>query len=81
MSQPMNRLYLLLAIALAVLLVACSSGPTYNPTTFAYEMDREKLAETKIRTVVIPHVNLGGVSRNYLEKEAGIPPCVPTATR
>jgi len=55
---------------MATLLLACSTGPTYNPTTFAYEMDRERLEEMKIRSVVIPHVNLGGVSRNYLDKEA-----------
>jgi hypothetical protein len=66
------QLYRRLALltGLAALLLACSSTPTYNPTTFPFEMDRERLAENKIRTVVIPHVNLGTPSRNYLEKEA-----------
>jgi hypothetical protein len=55
---------------LAALLLACSSTPTFNPTTFPYEIDSERLAQRPIKTVVIPHVNLGGQSRNYLEKEA-----------
>lgn len=49
---------------------ACSSTPTYNPTVVQWEMDEERLAQTKIRTVIIPHVNLGPPSRNYLEREA-----------
>lgn len=52
--------------ALALLAVACASGPTYNPTAFPYEIDQERLAADPIRTVVIPHVNLGLPSRNYL---------------
>lgn len=56
--------------ALSVVLLACSSTPTYNPTTFPFEIDKERLAADEVRTVVIAHVNLGGVSRNYLEKEA-----------
>ena len=56
--------------ALSVALFACSSTPTYNPTTFPFEIDKERLAADEVRTVVIAHVNLGGVSRNYLEKEA-----------
>lgn len=54
----------------AALLVACSSGPTYNPTTFAYQQDEERLANTRIKTVIIPHVNLGPPSRNYLDDVA-----------
>jgi hypothetical protein len=56
--------------ALTATLLACSSTPTYNPTTFPYEIDEERMAQADIKTVVIPHVNLGGFSRNYLEKEA-----------
>jgi hypothetical protein len=56
--------------ALSVTLLACSSTPTYNPTTFPFEIDKERIAADKVRTVVIAHVNLGGVSRKYLEKEA-----------
>ncbi len=56
--------------AMVTLLTACSGTPTYNPTTYPYQMDRERIDAAGIRTVVIPHVNLGGQSRNYLEKEA-----------
>ena len=65
----LSRRFALLA-GLSALLLACSGTPTYNPTTFPFEMDGERLAAKKIRTVVIPHVNLGPPSRNYLEKEA-----------
>jgi hypothetical protein len=67
LSQPFQSLAL---AGLAALLLACSSTPTYNPTTFPYEINEELAAQGKIKTVVIPHINLGGVSRNYLEKEA-----------
>ncbi|GAB5450287.1 MAG: hypothetical protein Hals2KO_06150 [Halioglobus sp.] len=60
----------LLATLLTSLLAACAGAPTYNPTTFPYQVDEEKLTAAKIKKVVIPHVNLGGASRNYLEKEA-----------
>jgi hypothetical protein len=50
----------------ALLVVACASGPTYNPTAFPYEIERERLAADPIRVVVIPHVNLGLPSRSYL---------------
>ena len=63
-----SRYFVLLSLALA--LAGCSGAPTYNPTTFAYQLDQEKLDAATIRTVVIPHVNLGPKSRNYLEKEA-----------
>jgi hypothetical protein len=64
----LSRLAVLAALSLALL--ACSSTPTYNPTTFPFEIDKERLAADEVSTVVIAHVNLGGVSRNYLEKEA-----------
>ena len=54
----------------SVLLLACAGTPTYNPTTFPFEINEEILAANPVKTVVITHVNLGGVSRNYLEKEA-----------
>ena len=63
------RQFHLLAVAV-LLLAACSGTPTYNPSTFPYQLAEERLEETNIRTVVIPHVNLGGISRNYLDKEA-----------
>ena len=57
-------------VALSAILLACSSTPTYNPTTFPFEIDQEKLAAKKVTTVVIAHVNLGIESRKYLESEA-----------
>ncbi|MCB1678387.1 MAG: hypothetical protein KDI16_06860 [Halioglobus sp.] len=66
-----NSLYGLAAgIGLSILLLACSGTPTYNPTVFPFEIDREGLAAAHIKTVVIPHVNLGLPSRNYLEAVA-----------
>jgi hypothetical protein len=56
--------------ASAVLLAACSGTPTYNPSTYGYKIDQEKLDAQPVRTVVLAHVNLGTQSRNYLEKEA-----------
>lgn len=60
----------LLLLVSAAVLTACASGPSYNPTTFPYEINQERMAGTELKTVVIPHVNLGTPSRNYLEKEA-----------
>jgi hypothetical protein len=57
-------------LSLALLVAGCASTGGYNPTTFPYEIEEEKLAEKPLRTVVIPHVNLGTPSRNYLQKEA-----------
>ena len=66
-----NTLRLLAAFAsVSALLVACAGTPTYNPTTFPFEINEEILAANPVKTVVITHVNLGGISRNYLEKEA-----------
>ena len=59
-----------LGIALLALLSACASEPTYNPTVFPFEIEQERLAESPVATVVIPHVNLGSPSRNYLEEAA-----------
>jgi hypothetical protein len=70
MPTLLNPLRIAATAAVSALLWACSSTPTYNPTTFPYEMDRERLAAANVRTVVIPHVNLGTPSRSYLEKEA-----------
>lgn len=64
----MRRLYIF--PFLFWMLAACSGSPTYNPTTFPYQMDQERLSGQDIATVVIPHVNLGNKSRNYLEDEA-----------
>lgn len=56
--------------AVFIVLAACSSAPTYNPTVFPAELNQELLDAKPIKTVVIPHVNLGIPSRTYLEKEA-----------
>ena len=55
---------------LATLLLACSSTPTYNPTTFPFEIDEARIVQDNVKTVVISHVNLGGYSRKYLDEEA-----------
>ncbi len=70
MPALINPVRIAVTAAVSLLLWACSSTPTYNPTTFPYEIDRERLAAANVRTVVIPHVNLGTPSRSYLEKEA-----------
>ena len=57
-------------VALSALLFACSSTPTYNPTTFPYVIDQDLLDNHPVKTVVITHVNIGLQSRNYLKKEA-----------
>ncbi|MEP1469415.1 MAG: hypothetical protein ABJK20_08690 [Halieaceae bacterium] len=66
-----NRAYQLATITLAMLLLAaCSGAPSYNPTVYPFEIEEERMANTTIKTVVIPHINLGSPSRSYLEKEA-----------
>jgi hypothetical protein len=52
------------------MVAGCSGAPTFNPTTFPYAIDQERLEQSSIKTVVIAHVNLGAPSRNYLAKEA-----------
>jgi hypothetical protein len=66
------RLFTRLAIIATVSLIlnACSSTPTYNPTVFPFELNQELIDAGEIKTVVIPHINLGAPSRTYLEKEA-----------
>jgi hypothetical protein len=65
--QTFCRLTILLTLSVVA---ACSSTATYNPTTFPYQVNQELLDATQIKTVVIAHVNLNGVTRKYLEKEA-----------
>lgn len=60
----------LFTLCSVLVLAACSSTPTYNPTTFPYQIDEEKVSAKPIKKVVIAHVNLGAPSRNYLEKQA-----------
>ncbi|RLA58650.1 MAG: hypothetical protein DRR04_10470 [Gammaproteobacteria bacterium] len=50
-------------------LLGCAGAPTYNPTVYAFNINEELLAESDVKTVVIPHVNLGIGSRSYLAKE------------
>ncbi len=65
-----SRYHLAAFLCALGLLAACSGTPTYNATTFPYQIDQAKLDAHPIKTVVIAHVNLGTQSRNYLEKEA-----------
>ncbi len=70
----MHRYSTLIRLATGVvfctLLFACSSTPTYNPTTFPYVIDQDLLDKNPVKTVVLAHVNIGLQSRNYLKKEA-----------
>ncbi len=54
-------------IAIAVFISACGTTGQYNPTTYPYELNEELLQQANIKTVIIPHVNLGPPSRKYLE--------------
>ena len=54
--------------ALATLLLACSSTPTYNATVFPYEIDQARVDKGDIKTVVIAHVNLGMPSRTIVRE-------------
>lgn len=56
--------------AVTLVLVGCAGAPTYNPTVYPYNINKEILDESDIKTVVIAHVNLGLRSRSYLEKES-----------
>ena len=70
MRRLKKTLSLCTLVAVSALLLACSSTPTYNPTTFPFDLNEERLGANEVKTVVIPHVNLGMPSRKYLEKEA-----------
>lgn len=65
-----RALLLIVTVFTSALLGACASTPTHNPTTFPFEINEELLATNPMKTVVIPHVNLGTPSRKYLDKEA-----------
>ncbi|GAB5415278.1 MAG: hypothetical protein Cons2KO_28810 [Congregibacter sp.] len=60
----------LIATLVTSLIGACASGPSANPTVFPFNIDTDKLAASPVKTVVIPHVNVGPPSRNYLEAPA-----------
>lgn len=64
------RLATTLLLCSSLFLAACATTAVYNPTTFPFEIDEQRIAQQNIRTVVIPHVNLGQPSRSYLDKEA-----------
>lgn len=59
-----------LIAAFTLILVGCASGPTYNPTVYPFNLNKEVLDASKVKTVVVAHVNLGAPSRSYLTKEA-----------
>ncbi len=58
----------LCALAFPLVLAACGTTASYNPTVFPYEMDEARLQQTEIKTVIIAHINLGGPSRRYLQE-------------
>ncbi len=71
--RHLNLLTATRCVALALvgaIVAACSGTASYNPTVFQHELNKERLAKNEIKTVVIPHINLGTPSRNYLAKEA-----------
>lgn len=70
MARPKSRVFHLALSGCIALLAACATGPSYNPTVFPYEFDTELLSQQPIERVVIPHVNLGTPSRNYLDEQA-----------
>jgi len=56
-------------VLLATLLLAACGGASHNPTVYPFEQgEPAKLAA--VRTVIIPHVNIGPPSRNYLDAQA-----------
>jgi len=63
------RLTNLIAV-LTLVLAGCASGPTYNPTVYPFNINKEVLDATKVKTVVVTHINLGAPARSYLQKEA-----------
>ncbi|MFT7287127.1 MAG: hypothetical protein ACI87W_001237 [Halieaceae bacterium] len=68
---PKNPLLTLVAaFSLLGLLAACAGTPTFNPTVFPFQLNEERLTAEPVLTVVIPHVNLGSPSRNYLNEAA-----------
>lgn len=70
-TKQLARGALLTAVfPLLATLAACATGPSYNPTVFPFEIERDQIAASPIGTVIIPHVNLGTPSRNYLEDAA-----------
>src|SRR5690606_40312578 len=70
MRRLLSRCRLATLLTVSALMLACSSTPTYNATTFPFQINQAELDAHPIKTVVIAHVNLGTQSRNYLEKEA-----------
>lgn len=70
MPRFITLYHLAALLAVSALLAACSGTPTYNATTFPYQINQAELDANPIKTVVVANVNLGTQSRNYLEKEA-----------
>jgi len=58
-----------ICIVTLLVIAACSTTPSTNPTVFPYEIDREALAANPIKSVIIAHVSIGGVTRSYLQPE------------
>ncbi|EAQ97711.1 hypothetical protein [Congregibacter litoralis] len=69
--MPKKLIFLTLTtLSTLAFITACATGGGYNPTVFPFEIESDQLAASPIKTVVIPHVNLGIPSRNHLEDVA-----------
>jgi hypothetical protein len=67
-APTLRNLRILAILMLTTFVLACSSGPSYNPTTFSSEYDRGTVEAANIKSVIITHVNISGPSRSYLER-------------
>ena len=76
-SRNSNRVILctLALLGIGMLLQACGASPTvgggYNPTTPSNVFEQPLFEQSNQQVLVIANVNLGGPSRNYLEKREG----------
>ena len=50
-----------------VLLCACASTSSLNPSTFSYQINREAIAEANIKKIVVANSSLGAPVRKYLQ--------------
>ena len=51
----------------SLLVLGCSTAPSYNPTVYPFELDQELMDSSNIKRVVIAPMNLGGPTRAVSE--------------